>query len=218
LRNTGITALVLAGGRGLRMGGADKGLQPFRGQPLVQHALQRLAAQQGGALHATLINANRNAQQYRALGEAVVGAGCVEVVPDGDAEFAGPLAGFQAGLAVCRSPLMLTVPCDSPLFPLDLAARLHAALVQAQADIAVAQALQAGHDGVPTLRTQPVFCLMRTALGPGLQTFLAQGGRKVGDWMAPLRRVDVAFNNPGDDTRAFANVNTLEELRRLEGP
>lgn len=218
MSSAGITALVLAGGRGLRMGGADKGLQPFRGQPLVQHALQRLAAQQGGALHATVINANRNAEQYRALGEAVFGAGCVEVVPDGNAEFAGPLAGFQAGMAACRSPLMLSVPCDSPLFPLDLAARLHAALVHAHADLAVAQALEVGRNGVPTLRAQPVFCLMRVALGSSLQTFLAQGGRKVGDWMAPLHRVQVPFDSPRDDVHAFANVNTLEELHRLEGP
>ena len=211
-----ITALVLAGGRGLRMGGVDKGLQPFRGQPMAQHALQRLAAQQGGALYGVLINANRNPEDYLALGETAWGVGHVRVFADRVPDFSGPLAGFQAGLDLCESPLLLTVPCDSPLFPLDLAPRLLAALNAAQADIAVVQAPEAGRDGAIALRSQPVFCLMKAGLRDSLTHFLEGGRRKVDAWTAQHRVVQVPFNATGDDPHAFANANTLDELRLLE--
>ncbi len=214
-----ITALVLAGGRGLRMGGVDKGLQPLRGQPMAQHALQRLATQQGGplqGLHSVLINANRNADDYLALGEAAWGAGRVQVFADRVQDFSGPLAGFQAGLDLCTSPLLLTVPCDSPLFPLDLAQRLLDALHATQADIAVVQAPEAGRDGQQSLRSQPVFCLMRASLLGSLSRFLESGGRKVDAWTAQHRVVQVPFNLSSDDPHAFANANTLDELRQLE--
>jgi molybdenum cofactor guanylyltransferase len=211
-----ITALVLAGGRGTRMGGVDKGLQPFRGQPMAQHALQRLTQQLGGPLHAVLINANRNADAYLALGEATWPAGQVQVCADHVADFSGPLAGFQAGLGPCRSALLLSVPCDSPLFPLDLAARMLHALNAEAADIAVAQALEVGRDGQPSLRSQPVFCLMKASLGQSLAEFLEGGGRKVDAWTARHRVVQVPFNTAQDDPHAFANANTLDELRLLE--
>jgi molybdopterin-guanine dinucleotide biosynthesis protein A len=214
-----ITALVLAGGRGLRMGGVDKGLQPFRGQPMALHALQRLANHYGGplhSLHSVLINANRNADDYQALGEAAWGAGRVRVFADRVLDFSGPLAGFQAGLDLCTSPLLLTVPCDSPLLPLDLAQRLLDALNAEQADIGMVQAPEAGRDGQITLRSQPVFCLMRASLLGSLTGFLAGGGRKVDAWTAQHRVVQVPFNLAGDDPHAFANANTLDELRRLE--
>jgi molybdenum cofactor guanylyltransferase len=211
-----ITALVLAGGRGVRMGGVDKGLQPFRGQPMAQHALQRLSQQQGGPLHAVLVNANRNAEEYLALGEATWPAGQVQVCADRVVDFSGPLAGFQVGLDVCRSALLLSVPCDSPLFPLDLAARMLRALNADAADIAVAQALEVGRDGMPSLRSQPVFCLMKASLGASLAEFLEGGGRKVDAWTALHRVVQVPFNLAQDDPYAFANANTLDELRLLE--
>lgn len=213
-----ITALVLAGGRGMRMGGVDKGLQAFNGHAMAQHALQRLAAQQGGPLQGVIINANRHPEQYQALGLAAFGAGQVAVVPDRDAEYAGPLAGFQAGLDVCRSALLLSVPCDSPLFPLDLAARLLSALVRANADVAVVVAPEVGRDGSAGLRSQPVFCLMRATVSDSLNAFMAAGGRKVDAWTEQLRLVHVAFDAPSDDPRAFANANTLDELRHLEKP
>jgi molybdopterin-guanine dinucleotide biosynthesis protein A len=117
---------------------------------------------------------------------------------------------------VCPTPLMLTVPCDSPLFPLDLAQRLLVALVQSGADMAVVMAPEAGRDGLLALRSQPVFCLMHTAAAASLHTFLADGGRKVEAWSAGLLRVQVPFDAPGDDPHAFANANTLDELRQLE--
>lgn len=213
-----ITALVLAGGRGTRMGGVDKGLQAFNGHAMAQHALQRLASQQGGSVHGVIVNANRHPEQYQALALTAFDAGQVTVVPDRDVEYAGPLAGFQAGLDVCSSALMLTVPCDSPLFPLDLATRLLVALVHADADLAVVLAPEASRDGSVSMRSQPVFCLMRTAVAGSLHSFMAAGGRKVDAWTAPLRLVQVAFDRPTDDPRAFANANTLDELRQLENP
>ncbi len=211
-----ITALVLAGGRGARMGGVDKGLQPFRGQPLVQHALVRLAAQDGGPLHGVLVNANRNPELYLQQAQAFFGSGTAMVVADRVQDFSGPLAGFDAAMAVCSSPLLLTVPCDSPLFPLDLASRLLNALLAAEADVAVAQALEAAPDGRQVLRSQPVFCLMKTSLHESLSTFLTAGGRKIDAWTAQHRVVHVPFNTADDDPNAFANANTLDELRSLE--
>jgi molybdopterin-guanine dinucleotide biosynthesis protein A len=190
-----ITALVLAGGRGMRMGGVDKGLQAFNGHAMAQHAMQRLGAQQGGHLHGIIINANRHPEQYQALALAAFNAEQVAVVPDRDTEYAGPLAGFQAGLDVCNS-----------------------ALTQADADMAVVQAPEAGRDGTVSLRSQPVFCLMRSAVADSLHAFMAAGGRKVDAWTAQLRLVQVAFDLPTDDPRAFANANTLDELRQLEKP
>ncbi len=216
------TALVLAGGRGSRMGGVDKGLEPFRGQPLVETALQRLARQTGGPLRGVLINANRNAALYTALGQRVLDAGptaetaLLAVVPDTLDDFAGPLAGFLVGLQHCKTAYMLTVPCDSPLFPLDLGQRLMAALVADAADIAMVSAPEAGRDGAVKLRSQPVFCLMKTRVLASLTQFLTEGGRKIDAWTALHRVAYVTFDAPGDDPQAFANANTLVELRALE--
>ena len=210
------TALVLAGGRGSRMGGVDKGLQLFRGRPLVETALQRLAMQAGGPLQAVLINANRNADAYAAAGQRSLGLIEHQVVADTLDDFAGPLAGFLVGLQHCHSAYLLTVPCDSPLFPLDLAARLLAALERENADIAMVTAPEQGRDGVVQPRSQPVFCLMRATLRDSLAQFLAQGGRKIDVWTALHRLVLVPFVSPSDDPQAFANANTLDELRSLE--
>jgi len=203
---TAITGLILAGGRGSRMGGVDKGLQTLHGQPLALHALQRLRSQRG--ISAVLISANRHLAQYRQFG--------VPVWPDEVPDHAGPLAGFLTGLAHCTTPLLLTVPCDTPLFPPDLAARLAAALHQANADIAMARAPDPDEPPGSPLRNQPAFCLLRTTLAPNLAAFLAEGGRKIGAWTARQRTVTVAFDQPGDDRNAFRNLNTLHDLHDLQ--
>jgi molybdopterin-guanine dinucleotide biosynthesis protein A len=194
------------------MGGADKGLQMFRGQTLVAHALQRLHQQAGGAPGLIAINANRNLPHYSALGVPV----WTDTVPD----YAGPLAGFLAAMRQCagRFDYVLCVPCDSPLFPLDLLARLSAALTAEQADIAMAMAPETQADGSEVLRPQPVFCLLRSSLADSLQAFIDGGGRKIGAWTASQRQTKLGFNAPGDDARAFANANTLDELHALEKP
>jgi molybdopterin-guanine dinucleotide biosynthesis protein A len=153
-----------------------------------------------------MINANRNLAAYESFG--------VPVWPDaaGLGEFSGPLAGFLTGMERCETPYLLTVPCDTPLFSEDLAARLAQALAREEADIAVVAAPE--EDG--QLRAQPVFCLLRTRLLESLMLFTAGGGRKIDAWTAQHKTVQVPFNLPGDDPRAFFNANTLAELHQLE--
>jgi molybdopterin-guanine dinucleotide biosynthesis protein A len=191
---TDVTGVVLAGGQGSRMGGVDKGLQEFRGKPLVAHVIERLAPQVGEIL----INANRNPQSYARFGH--------RVIADEIAGFAGPLAGFERGLAHAAHPLVATVPCDSPFLPADLVARLRAALQSHGAQLAVARTGSQPH---------PVFCLMRRDVHASLASFLASGQRKIDRWYAGLAVAEVAFD---DEPEAFANINTLQELSGLEPP
>ena len=186
-----ITGVILAGGQGRRMGGADKGLQELGGRPMAAHVLERLAPQVG----AVLISANRNLERYAELG--------CPVLPDTLDGYAGPLAGLQAALAQATTPLLVTAPCDSPFLPADLVARLHDGLVAQQAELAVACA-----DG----RAHRAFCLLRRELLPGLDAFLAAGERRVGLWHASLKVVEVDFS---DEAAAFGNINTTDELARF---
>ena len=199
----GITGLILAGGRGSRMGGIDKGLQNFRGLPLALQTLMRLQVQ-SMPLQEVLINANRNLSAYESLG--------VPVWPDSIDGFAGPLAGFLTGLERCETPLLLTVPCDTPLFPLDLVERLVQAMDTQDADMAMAAAPE--DDGA--VRPQPVFCLLKIELLESLVKFTQGGGRKIDAWTSQHRCAIVPFDLPGDSPQAFANANTLAELQQLE--
>lgn len=165
------------------MGGNDKGLQVLDGRPLAAWVLERLAPQ----VASVLISANRNADAYRAFG--------YPVIADLRSGFAGPLAGIEAGMATCRTEWLATVPCDTPLLPQDLVARLTNAVQTEGAEAAIV----AGH---------PVFALIRCDLREALAAYLAGGGRKVRDWYASRRTVTVRF----DDEAAFANINTPEEL------
>jgi len=187
-----ITGLILAGGKGSRMGGVDKGLQVFRGRRLVDHVYERFAPQVGGVV----INANQNQDAYRSFG--------VRVVSDAIGGFAGPLAGLHAGLSVSKRPLLASVPCDSPFLPADLVARLSARLDESGAELAVAKTGDQPH---------PVFCLLRRTLIDHLSDFLKGGGRKIDAWYATLNIVEVAFD---DEAEAFSNINTLEELASFE--
>jgi len=190
-----ITGLILAGGRGSRMGGVDKGLQNHHGMPMAMHALLRLGPQVGPLM----INANRNLGAYESMG--------APVWPDALPDFAGPLAGFLAGLERCETPYLVTVPCDSPLFPEDLVERLATALVNDDAQIAMAATLEDGH-----MRAQPVFCLMQTALMESLVRFTQEGQRKIDRWTALHRCIEVPF----PDAHAFVNANTLADLAQLQ--
>ena len=181
----GVTGLILAGGRGQRMGGRDKGLLPLDGKPLVVHVLKRLAPQ----VERVLVSANRNLEPYAALTGA-------EVVADDVPGFAGPLAGIASALQRTATPYLLTVPCDAPLLPVDLGARLHAALQASGTAMAMA------HDGQ---RLQPLFALMRRGVLPDLLAYLAEGGRKVEDW---VRRNGPRIVDFSDQTAAFVNLNT----------
>jgi len=190
-----ITGLILAGGRGARMGGVDKGLQSHLGMPLAMHALLRLGPQVGELM----INANRNLGAYESMG--------VPVWPDTLPDYAGPLAGFLTGLERCETAYLMTVPCDSPCFPEDLVERLAAALVRDDAEIAMAATLENG-----TVRTHPVFCLLHASLIESLVRFTAGGQRKIDRWTAQHRCVEVVF----EDATAFVNANTPGELQQLQ--
>ena len=187
-----VTGVILAGGQGSRMGGIDKGLRDFRGRPLVGHAIERLAPQ----VDELLINANRNPEAYARFG--------YPVVADEIAGFAGPLAGFERGLAHARGDRVVTAPCDSPFLPMDLVQRLRGALEERSADLAVAKTGDQAH---------PVFSLMRRPVHGSLRDFLAGGERKIDRWYAGLAVVEVAFD---DQPEAFLNINTLAELSGLE--
>jgi molybdenum cofactor guanylyltransferase len=190
-----ITGLVLAGGRGSRMGGVDKGLQNHRGIPLALHALLRLRPQVG----AVLVNANRNLAAYESFG--------APVWPDPIEDFQGPLVGFLAGLEHAETPWLVTVPCDSPDFPDDLVPRLAEAAAANEAEIAYATTIEDGRE-----QRQPVFCLLRTDLLESLVAYLHGGGRKIDAWFAQHRAVGVPFAEPS----AFFNANTADELAQLQ--
>ena len=183
-----VTGVILAGGLGRRMGGIDKGLVAFNGRPMVAHVIARLKPQ----ADEILINANRNADQYRAWG--------YRVIADAIEGFAGPLAGLERGLAEARHELVVTAPCDSPFLPTVLVERLHASMRSANADLAVARTGDQPH---------PVFCLCKRSLHAHLRSYLAAGGRKIDAWYSTLAVVAVAFDDQPD---AFSNINTLDEL------
>ncbi|KWZ45514.1 molybdenum cofactor guanylyltransferase [Burkholderia savannae] len=195
-----ITGLLLAGGRGTRMGGVDKGLQPLRGEPLALHVLRRLAPQ----VDALVISANRHLDAYAALGAPFH----ARVITDTHADFAGPLAGLAAGMRAASTPLVLCTPCDSPFLPADLAARLRAALDAQRAEIAFATTVDTNGGA----SAQPVFALVSTALADDLCAYLASGERKMRAWYARHKTAEVPF----DDERAFYNANSLRDLAGLE--
>lgn len=185
------TAVILAGGRGQRMGGRDKGLVVFRGRALVEHVIERLTPQ----VASVLISANRNLDRYARYR--------VPVIPDLVPGFQGPLAGMAAAMRVAETEWLLCVPCDCPELPLDLAERLYRGLVEG-ATLAIAW------DGD---YVQPLFALLRTSLYASLNAFLAQGGRKVEAWQGQQGCIRVDFS---DQPHAFANLNTLRSLLASE--
>jgi molybdopterin-guanine dinucleotide biosynthesis protein A len=190
--NAGITGVILAGGQGRRMGTVDKGLRELRGKAMAAWVIERFAPQ----VDEVLINANQNLDVYARFG--------YRVIPDEIGGFAGPLAGLQRGLSEASHPLVATSPCDTPFLPVDLVARLHAALEADVAQLAVARTGDQPH---------PVFCICRRDVLPHLTAFLQQGGRKIDAWYATLKVVEVAFD---DQTRAFSNINTQAELDAFE--
>ena len=190
-----ISGLVLAGGRGTRMGNVDKGLQPFGGSTMVAHVLDRLRPQ----VASVAINANQNLEAYGAFG--------VPVWPDDTPGFAGPLAGLEAGLRRCATPYLLSAPCDSPFLPSDLAARLLQGLEDAGADLALAVTEENG-----LRQPHPVFCIIKSSKVDVLSAYLAAGGRRMDGWYPQIKVAEVLF----EDAAAFRNINTRDELQSLD--
>ena len=183
-----ITGVILAGGKGRRMGGLDKGLVELDGRPLIAHVIDRLRPQVG----ALLINANRNTEEYRRFGYLVT--------EDELEDYQGPLAGFAAALRSADTDCILTVPCDGPFFPENLAKRLLSALKDNKAELAVA------HDGE---RMQPVYALIPRALLPSLKEFLNRGERKIDRWYALHKTALADFS---DTPNSFFNINSSEDI------
>jgi molybdopterin-guanine dinucleotide biosynthesis protein A len=201
-----ITGWVLAGGQGSRMGGVDKGLQLFQGQALAQRAVERLRPQ----VRSVCINANRHLDEYRAWG--------FEVYEDAQSGYAGPLMGFLTGLVNCDTEWLMVVPCDCPYFPMDLVARLSSVVLEQQALLASVHAPEENLHGELHMRPQPVFCLLHRSLLDSLQRFLDTGGRKIDAWTALHRMPWLQFNPSSDESHAFANANTWQELQALQKP
>lgn len=191
LNNTQVTGLVLAGGQARRMGGIDKGLVELAGRPLIEWVLEVLSPQTGQLL----INANRSQSEYAAYGYPVI-ADTIE-------GYCGPLAGIAAGLTAADTDYIVTCPCDSPLVPRDLVARLHDQMQKERSDLAVA------HNGE---RLQPVFALLPRDLLPSLEAYLQEGGRKIDRWYEQNKMSVVDFS---DRPEAFLNINTPEDVTAL---
>mgnify|MGYP001544312870 FL=1 len=187
-----ITAVVLAGGRGRRLGGQDKGLMELDGRPMIEHILNLVTPQ----VNAVIINANRNQQVYADSGHPVIS--------DNMTDYQGPLAGFAAALAATDTDYIMTLPCDGPYVPADLASRLSAAIIENDAELAVA------HDGQ---RMQPVYALIPRSLLGSLQDFLDAGDRKIDLWYA---RHDTALADFSDVIDTFFNINTDDDLRTAD--
>jgi len=192
-----MTGLILAGGRASRMQHRDKGLMQLDGRALIEHVIARLVPQ----VATVAINANRNLNDYARFGFPVwqdQGFG-----PDAY-QFQGPLAGVQTALNHCTTPYLLTVPCDSPFLPENLAHRLMSGLKEQNAQIAVAAT---GDPKDP--RLQPVFCLMPASCLKQVQEYFQSGGRRMDGWYRNLRVARVYF----PDDAEFKNINTLNELQ-----
>lgn len=191
-----VSAVILAGGMGRRMGGQDKGQLELNGRPLIEYVLETIQPQ----VKTILINANRHQAEYARYG--------YPVVPDLLQGYQGPLAGFATGMRAATTPYIVTLPCDGPFSPPDLVARMATALEKEHADIAVA------HDGE---RLQPVYALLPINLLPSLESFLAAGERKIDLWYAQHKMARVDFS---DVAKTFRNINTPQDQYRLqqEGP
>ncbi len=184
-----ITAVVLAGGEGSRLGGVDKALLSWRGRTFIERIVECIAPQ----VALLLINSNRTAP-YPGLD--------IPIVADPWPERRGPLAGVLAGLDAARTEWVLFVPCDCPQPAADLALRLWRAIDD---DIDIAHAVVGTDDHY-------LFCLIRRALRDDLRRYLQQGGRAVHRWLATQRHCRVAFDDEAD---AFLNINSADELDAL---
>ena len=180
-----ITGLILAGGAGLRVGGADKGLLPWRDEPMAVHVARRLRPQ----VSRLLISCNRNREFYATLADATVA--------DSRRDFQGPLAGVEAAIPLVTGAFLVIAPCDSPLLPLDLVERLLAPLLAARADADISYA----HDGK---QAQYLCAAIRASVLPSLPPFLDAAHRAVRLWYAQHRCKIVDFSSQAD---CFANFN-----------
>jgi molybdopterin-guanine dinucleotide biosynthesis protein A len=187
-----VTGVILAGGLARRMNNQDKGLINYKGRPMVSYAIAALIA----VADQSLINANRNKEQYEAFG--------LPVIADQTDSFDGPLAGVLTAMIHANTDVLLVMPCDSPLIKAEHLQKLLATRAENDADVAVA------FDGE---RLHPVFLAIKTSLKNSLQNYLASGQRKLDRWLEQQKMVKADFSN---EPEIFININTLTELSELE--
>ncbi|MBM4206902.1 MAG: molybdenum cofactor guanylyltransferase [Gammaproteobacteria bacterium] len=185
---TKVTGVILAGGLARRMSGQDKGLVDFKGKPLINYAIAAISE----IADVTIINANRNIKQYQEYG--------FPVISDLTGNFDGPLAGILAAMAYAKNGILLIMPCDMPFVKAQHIKKLLNALVENDADVAVA---------CDSNRLYPVFLAINTALLPSLQAYLGSGYRKVETWLVQQKLVRVDFNG---EAEIFININSMTEL------
>ncbi|MCW8963421.1 MAG: molybdenum cofactor guanylyltransferase [Gammaproteobacteria bacterium] len=186
-----LTVVVLAGGRGSRLGDQDKGLLQWQGRPFIEHILKNIET----ATHNILLNANRNAEQYRQYG--------YPVISDEIQDYAGPLAGMHAALRAANTPFILTLPCDAPYTTSAIIEQFCEVHAKQQQSLYVA----GSDDGL-----QPVYAMISTDLADNLEQYLAEGKRKTQAWMMENSAHVVHFDQR---VTSFMNVNTETELQSL---
>jgi len=186
-----LTVVILAGGRGSRLGGQDKGLLEWQGKPFIEHILQSIAP----VAKNIMINANRNAEVYQQYG--------YPVISDDIDDYAGPLAGMLAALRSAKTEYVMTVPCDAPSTTpamidqfCDVHEKQHQKLYVAGTD-----------DGL-----QPVYAMIHTSLIENLAQYLADGHRKTQGWLKDNDAVVIHFDQ---QVTSFLNINTEDEFRAL---
>ncbi len=186
-----ITAVILAGGKGRRLEGQDKGLVLYEGKALIQHVIERIQSQ----VDTIVINANRNQETYASYG--------YPIISDEMSDFQGPLAGFASAMKAVKTDYIITLPCDGPSLPLDLVSRMLSKLNTFED---ISNCIAVAHDGE---WLQPVHALIPIALIDSLEEFLANGDRKIDLWYAKHELVQVDFSDQPD---AFFNINKKEQL------
>jgi molybdopterin-guanine dinucleotide biosynthesis protein A len=186
-----ITGLILAGGRSRRMDSRDKGLIPLNGKAMIEHVIDKLKPQ----VDSIIISANQHRDNYRKTG--------YKVYADTYDDYRGPLAGICQGLIHINSHYLLTVPCDGPLLPTDLAVRLSCA-----AQLHQARAVMV-FDGQ---YNQPTYNLIHRDLITSIQRALVNNEHKLGKWLIDNGALRVDFFDQKD---AFTNVNTPQDLETL---
>lgn len=187
-----ITAVILAGGKGRRIDGQDKGLIQLSGRPLIEYIIDAIAQQTSKIL----INANRNIARYSEYGHPVIA--------DTLSDFQGPLAGFAIGMEQAQTRYIVTLPCDGPFVTDDLVSRMATVMAEKNAEIVVA------HDGT---RLQPVYALLSVTLLPSLKSFLASGDRKIDRWYAQHQFALADFS---DRPESFLNINTPDDQEKIQ--
>jgi molybdenum cofactor guanylyltransferase len=191
--------VLLAGGLARRMGGGDKPMRQIAGRSILERVIARLKPQCDGLI----LNANGDPARFAGFG--------LPVVPDGVADFPGPLAGILAALdwAATNQPdiqWVLSAAADCPFLPRDLVARLHAARIAEHALLAVAAS-----DG----QTHPVIGLWSVALREELRhALVVEDIRKIDRWTAryPLATVEWPVN----ELDPFFNANTMDDIAAAE--